>query len=284
MLIAILLAASHLTFHGGKLLTDPRYVDVFWGSYWTTQQGQADAAWLDGFVAAVGTSQGLLSQVVEYSAPGQPLHAGAFESSHLITAVDLGTSIAETTVQRYVQSQLDQGLLPAYDASRVYVIFLPPGVHDPAGVQIGGYHGVSGTTATPFNSVVSTFDPAQNQGRTEAGITLSHEMAEAITDQDLGWFDDALGARGEVGDLCEGTQATIAGYSVQQEWSNELASCAGPRELTQPQGGGCPAGSHRDGDFCAPDTVPGCSSSGAGGLAVLGLAVMALARRSRRLA
>jgi hypothetical protein len=55
-------------------------------------------------------------------------------------------------------------------------------------------------------------------------VTSSHELAEAITDPvpGAGWYDDV---NGEIGDICAWQTETIAGYSVQKEWSNAQGQC-----------------------------------------------------------
>jgi hypothetical protein len=54
--------------------------------------------------------------------------------------------------------------------------------------------------------------------------TSSHELCEAITDPvpGQGWYDDT---NGEIGDICAWKTKTVAGYTVQLEWSNASASC-----------------------------------------------------------
>jgi MYXO-CTERM domain-containing protein len=63
----------------------------------------------------------------------------------------------------------------------------------------------------------------------------SHELIEAITDPDgTGWYDDAVPENdanncGEIGDICAvggaGEGATVAGFFVQNEWSNKNKAC-----------------------------------------------------------
>ena len=54
--------------------------------------------------------------------------------------------------------------------------------------------------------------------------TSSHELCEAITDPRPGesWYDDS---NGEIGDICVGEAAQVAGFTVQKEWSNAKGSC-----------------------------------------------------------
>ena len=54
--------------------------------------------------------------------------------------------------------------------------------------------------------------------------TSSHELCEAITDPvpGAGWYDNH---NGEIGDICAWSFKTVAGYTVQLEWSNAQNAC-----------------------------------------------------------
>jgi hypothetical protein len=99
-------------------------------------------------------------------------------------------------------------------------------------------------------------------------ITLSHEMAETQTDPDgavlsFGWFDNSKLSTGEIGDLCEGTEAPLDGYSIQRLWSNAQNACVSSGPAAS-RGGGCPAGMHAENGYCVPDSPVGCSSAASG--------------------
>jgi hypothetical protein len=55
-------------------------------------------------------------------------------------------------------------------------------------------------------------------------LTSSHELCESITDPvpGQGWYDDA---NGEIGDICAWQAKTVAGFTVQKEWSNKANAC-----------------------------------------------------------
>jgi hypothetical protein len=73
----------------------------------------------------------------------------------------------------------------------------------------------------------------------------SHEMIESVTDPDVGlaqnlaaplaWYDEA---NGEIGDICVGQDATVAGYTVQTEWSNANNACIATAGTSGGGGGG----------------------------------------------
>jgi hypothetical protein len=128
----------------------------------------------------------------------------------------------------------------------------------------------------------------QDIGRRSETITLSHEMAETQTDPDsavlsFGWFDNAKLSTGEIGDLCEGTESQLGGYSVQQLWSNRQNACVA-QGVTASGGGannGCPSDMHDEGGYCVPNSPAGCASAGGGAMALFGLAALAFVGRKR---
>ena len=82
-------------------------------------------------------------------------------------------------------------------------------------------------------------------------VVSSHEVAEAMTDpnigvanqnQDehqLGWYDDQ---NSEIGDMCEGQSATVAGYRVTKLWSNQHNACYVTTGTSTGTGGGTGGG------------------------------------------
>jgi hypothetical protein len=71
----------------------------------------------------------------------------------------------------------------------------------------------------------------------------SHEMVEAVTDAEIGlatdykapmaWYDNGKDGsgneHGEIGDICAGQKDTVAGFTVQKEWSNHDNACISSR-------------------------------------------------------
>src|SRR5205807_193474 len=76
---------------------------------------------------------------------------------------------------------------------------------------------------------------------TQTGTEVTHEQIEAVTDPAVGlatsfgpplaWYDVN---NGEIGDICVGQGDTIAGYTVQREWSNAAGAC-----IASKSSGGC---------------------------------------------
>lgn len=284
-LLSLPAAASSLTYHGGRLLTAPRYINVFWGPYWN---GRSDVPDLNRFMQVFSGSPEYNSALQEYAVPGYPIRPGSFDGGFVIQS-DPGTSVDDPNVRSFLDQQIGSGALPARADDRVYVVLLPPGVNFQFGPGLGspgGYHTVnqfSSTGGLVHYIVVPNADANQT-------FTLSHEMAETVTDPDAldlsrGWYDDSKFVTGpfvgEIGDLCENLNgAYVDGYYVSTLWSNVQNQCV-TSGLAATGTGGCPNGMVDENGICVPDHVPtGCSSAAGGvspALALLGLA--ALARR-----
>lgn len=144
----------------------------------------------------------------------------------------------------------------------LYMVYFPSNVviSDPSGGtscnskyqsqnEFCGYHSgyqtvVGGKTVTvPFGVIPDlSYGGCLNGcgGTTELEnftLTSSHELAEALTDTEItmassigrpmGWYDQY---NGEIGDICanmSGSATTVAGYTVQKEWSQRLGNCIG---------------------------------------------------------
>jgi hypothetical protein len=284
-LLTLPAAAAHLSYHNGRLLTAPRYVNVFWGSYWN---GRSDVGALDRFAAYMAHSPDYDSAMQEYAVPGYPIRPGSFDGGFVI-ASDPGSSVDDPAVRALLDRQINSGALPARTDDRVYIVLIPPGVSfsfGPGGIggEPGGYHTVNQLSST--GGLVHYI--VVPQASAQSTDVVSHEMAETVTDPDAldlsrGWYDDsksALGAFvGEIGDLCESQGAWVGGYWVATLWSNVQNGCV-TRGLAPSPGGGCPAGTTDQGGVCVPDNVPlGCSSGAAPWFAIFGLAVAARFRR-----
>jgi hypothetical protein len=290
----------------------PRYFAVYWGGYWNTAQGAAERAYYDGFLHATAPNLKFASIVFEYSTDDTRLVAGSFGAS-VVDGAEPGSSVGDNACDEIVEKQIDAGRLPKPDASSVYAVFLPPGTQSTMFNGIAGksctdycgYHTAQVVTAgnwilryivmphhdsaCPGCMYAALSDGTQADiGRRSETITLSHEMAETQTDPDgavlsLGWFDNSKLNTGEIGDLCEGTESQLDGYSVQMLWSNQQNACVAQGVQASGGGSGCPAAMHAEGGYCVPNSPAGCSSTGGGGaaaIAVLGLLALALRKKS----
>jgi hypothetical protein len=283
-------SAPHMGYHGGRLLTDARFSVLFWGSYWTTGKGLDEAKYLTAFVQDMASSPAFYSPMFEYSVSDQTIRPGGFSVAATV-ASEPPSSIGDNGIDDFIEQQIDKGLVPPPGRQVIYAVFLPPGVQSTQWAGLAGksctdycgYHTAQLTTrgsglvlryivmphhdaSCPGCVYASMYDgTADDRARRSATITMGHEMAESITDPDamvlsFGWDALAQGGQGEIGDLCEGTEDRIDGYSVQKLWSNQNSMCV----TTSPaSASGCPAGWHAQGSYCTPDQIPGfgCSSA-----------------------
>ena len=286
ILLALLLATPHMTWHGGRVLEQPHFFNIYWGNYWGDHLDQV--SWFDGFTRTVAPSTELASQVTEYSVNGQVLGASVFAGS-VIVRDEPGSLITDSDLENFIQTQIQSHTAPAVDDHIVYSVFLAPGVKIQNEDKAVGYHTRSDWG---FHEIMIHFDNyvLDVASRDVAAVTYSHEMAETITDPDLdGWYDDALGIQGEIGDVCEGHLALAGGYSIQQEWSEADGKCMASRSVPIPPSGGlCPDGLTLQNGTCS-GYIPGwgCSSAASGFPALLGLLALAFfskaaQRRARR--
>jgi hypothetical protein len=222
--------APQLTYRGGPLLTSVQVVSVFWGKAWNVAANKATPAKLNAFFDAILTSS-LIDQLAEYNTAHAMIGHGKRTATATITTPNVKLNVSDGAVQHFVQQQISVKAVPAPTANTLYFVYLPPGVSVTQGggksCQVFcGYH--SDINASIFYAVMpypgchgctgalAAFDALTS--------TSSHELCEAITDPvpGQGWYDDN---HGEIGDICAWKTKTVAGYSVQLEWSNKAGAC-----------------------------------------------------------
>lgn len=275
-----------LTYSNGPLISQVQAVPVFWGSVDSTVQG-----WAQSYIQQLVNSQAW-DALSEYNAGGQKIVRGTSLPAVPITPmVQTSNTVDDNNggIGQELEAQIKAGVLPkptldsTGHTNTIYVIFFAPGITiDGAGgaqscVQFCGYHEswtYSGTgKSTPYAVIpdmstggCSMGCAPQGAGETVAlGITVSHEMSEATTDEgvgenNIGWYDNTC--NGEIGDICapgsgQGNNAgygTLFGQAVQYEWSNENGQC----ELTNPSIG--PQGGCTSNAQCSAPT-PVCDTS-----------------------
>ncbi len=258
----------HLKYYGGRVISNLKVQPVLWSqsTYWTTGTPSVQAQ-LDAFYSAYAPSTAY-SWMSEYGTniPGgtnQALNPGTAAPSVIITPASSNLTIAPTTIVSELQRQLSLGTLATPDGDTLYVVHMPPGSTVTDGVstscqQYCGYHYSTTTTGgvkVPF-AVIPDFSPGSACvlvcGESTAAFdnmtaTVSHEIAEAVTDPDVGtsregscgptWCDpaqaDSASDHAEIGDCCESglrTQGTFKDgngvtHTVQRLWSNSFGAC-----------------------------------------------------------
>jgi MYXO-CTERM domain-containing protein len=252
---------STLHYFGGKVIPHAEVVIVLWGSkvsstvtgnmpsFFQTVTGSAYLDWLgeydtDGVSAYDGKGSS-----------NQHVYRGSYKSSVAITPTSSSTTVQDATIQSELAAKIGSSVLPTPTidseggVDTVYFVFFPAGTtvyDDQGGASCSswcGYHGtfsmtVNNQTASVPYAVIPDMATCSCGGSTtlaEYTITSSHELAEAITDAEVGvtygvgrplaFYDTNYG---EIGDICENTQGytdTIGGYTVQKNWSQRLGKC-----------------------------------------------------------
>jgi len=241
----------HLQYWGGSVLTNVKVVVVLWGSgHYTAQVSRTTAPNVASFFTAV-TASPYVDWLREYNPRNAKIGRGSVAARVVITpaTVNNGSRIDDVTNLRpELLHQIRAGRLPAPDANTLYAIFFPSG----RVITQGGSDSANGFCAyhstvrlSRSRNVRYAVLPATAAGRKcgpapgfgNLGIAASHELAEAITDPDvglatrvgppLGWYDPLYG---EIADICAGNATTLIGadgraYTVQKLWSNRRQAC-----------------------------------------------------------
>ena len=237
-------AGKDPVYHGGPLLTNIHIQPVFWGNAWTQPAQSALPGQLAGFFQFLVTSS-IMDMLAEYNASGQTIVHGSVLPNQLKPNPQGGFpgSIADTAIRTQIDNWVGSSALPsALDA--LYFIFLPPGVTStkifqgtlqtscaPPPNGYCSYHGL-----TPGNNAYAVMPFTTCSGCAQATqletftVFATHEVCEAITDSNGGWWDSTPGGAGnEIGDFCGGSNlsiTTLGGFTVQKIWSNEQNACA----------------------------------------------------------
>jgi hypothetical protein len=224
----------------------------------TFYQGILNSAYVDWFDGEYNTVSPAGTKT------NQHIGRGSFSTRVQITpaASRNGSTITDAQIQAELAAQITAGTLPAptTDAAgnnnTYYAVFFPPGKTINQGgtnsCVAGGFCAYHGTIANANgHEVYYGVHPDMQAGSgcaTGCGTSTvfnnytsvaSHEMTETITDCEVGlatvagpplaWYDNVNGG-GEIGDICNGQQATIVGgdgvtYTIQREYSNAVNDC-----------------------------------------------------------
>ncbi|MCU1282892.1 MAG: hypothetical protein JWM53_6438, partial [bacterium] len=298
-------AACHLNYYGGRVLENVVVYQVNWGSgvnatvaaniggFYSAVTNSAYFDWLSEYntVGLTGFSDGLAGS-------NQGISRGSFGGSFTITPSTAATTITDAQIAAELVAQINAGKLPQPSLSAdgqvnsLYMFEFPFGITIKQGtstscVQFCAYHGTTtlngkslpygvmpdmmnassgcftgcGSNATQFNNVTSVH---------------SHELIEAVTDMEIGltttvkrplaWYSPTNGC-GEIGDICNAQQGSVAGYTVQTEWSNAAGACIVSKASLPPicTGPNTPAGCRvctaADEGFACSGATPHCETT-----------------------
>jgi hypothetical protein len=235
-----------VAYHGGPLLQHVQVETIFYGPAWASdpvlnQQAQD----LNRFLGFLATSS-YMDLLGEYGVGRGQLVRTDVYAGGLPQVVDNVTHI-----QALINYEIGAGRVSPPAGNTLYFVFTPPGVAvSAAGTystrDFGGYHYYFQDYAGALAYYVVVPHPVGNY--TYPGLdqfqqltmVASHELAEAVTDPVFpgggaaatGWYNDAKGYEGEIGDEAAGNYCVLNNYVVQQEWSNWANGPAAPAGAT----------------------------------------------------
>ncbi len=222
---------AQLVYGNGPLLTSVQVFTIFWGTAWQQAPNSSTLPSINSFFDAILTSS-LIDQLAEYSTPTLQIGHGTHIGTITLTTSDPGTSVDDSAIQQMLNDNIaNNSAFPKPTANTLYFVYLPSGVTVTQGgssscTSFCGYHDAINSqifyAVMPYpdcSGCVSSLAPLDALTQTS-----SHELCEAITDPvpGQGWYDQA---NGEIGDICAWKSKQVAGYTVQQEWSNSATSC-----------------------------------------------------------
>ena len=261
-------AGAHLTYFGGPVISSAKVQGVFWGpGTYGSQAGPGGS--MPAFYNAVGGSP-YFDWLKEYNTTvsggtNQTIgHASSLgEATITPSGVNNGSTIDDVNMKAELAAQLNAGHLPAptFDAqgavNTLYALYFPDGKTLTEGGSTGGvaggfcaYHSTLLYQGhdVPY-MVLPAFTPTSGYAHgcgsdptlfNDFTSVSSHELVEAVTDAavglatvfgpPLGWYDGGTG--GEIGDLCNAQQGSIAGFVVQKQFSNAAADCIVSRDFS----------------------------------------------------
>lgn len=291
-------AGAHLTYWGGPVISNVQVIVVLWGTHVVTTSPADGTATLAQFYTDI-TSSRYYDLLTEYTTAGIVGNDGVSTSNQTITHGSFGSAVTitpskcaggsatpcillDSDIQTELTNQITANNLPAPQSvagivNTYYAIYFPPNVSiqlDPktSSCVNGGfcaYHSDTNTGTIPYG-VMPDFSSGgcSQQGACGTGTTFqitttvsSHEMAEAITDAQvgtasvfgppLGWYDHVPPPGtdpGEIADICDPPAApqgtVLAGgnlYSVEFLFSNVQNDCVtGPPFMQMPDSGAAP--------------------------------------------
>jgi hypothetical protein len=263
-----------LSYFGGPVTSNVQVVPVFWNLrvnaliQTNISQFYSDATTSSWFDSLNQYSTGLSGGT------NQEIGRGSSTTGYTITPTKCSASttstclLSDSDVQSELTAQIAAGILPplqkdsAGHVNTVYMVYFPPNISltGPGGFETScvaggfcayhstGFYSITGDPL-PYGAIMDTFAGGCSVGCGSNATALenttdvsSHELAEAVTDTDIGldiqnnyaspaaWADNNNSC-GEIGDICDdgsaGSTITVDGRSwvVQQIWSNAANAC-----------------------------------------------------------
>jgi hypothetical protein len=220
--------SPQLVFHGGPVLASGAAVTpIFWGSSWSTYQGDKVSG-IDGFYAGVGGTA-YAKTTSEYSGSNGPVGTNVSSSKHLVYSAAAPSGAPSTSqvlavVAANISNPVANGYYPVYSDQ--------PRGH--AGYCAWHSWGTIGSTPVQFAFFFNLdgdpgCDPSDTSGLHSEGLAAlgnvsGHELSETLTDPNGNAWYDSSGA--ENADKCAWTfSGTLVSFKnsqwkIQGNWSN----------------------------------------------------------------
>jgi hypothetical protein len=255
-------AGAHLTYFGGRVVSNIQVVQVLWGAGTFAPEVTATGKGSISQLFTQLTTSSYLDWLKEYNANGQTIGRGTFAGQRTITPSNASvTTISDDTIQAEITAQIIAGHLPPPTTdsngndNTYYALYFPHGdsitAFGATSCVYPGFIAYHGTIAASTN-VGEIYYGVHPDEQTGSGCeppastsdsrfqyestAAAHELVETITDPEVGiapvwgpplsWYDQP--DNGEIADLCDPLEGDITGtdgdpYRVQQELSSFFA-------------------------------------------------------------
>jgi hypothetical protein len=240
--------AGDMNYYGGSVFSSSKVVSVIWNS--DVVKNTKDQVPL--FTAALVDST-YVDQMKEYSTKGvhainghkstkQTIHRGTYLGQVQLTPHNKSKQLSDEDVQKEIEQQIKDGVLPPRDPNTLYMIYFPANITITLDGLVscqsfGAYHfATDDAKIDKKNNIFYSVEPECNSGFGFLTFAASHEFAEATTDNvptpgsnpdfPQAW-NDAAGF--EIGDKCggSGTLTAMSGsWTVTQYYLNSKHGCS----------------------------------------------------------
>jgi hypothetical protein len=203
---------------------------IYWGSFWARPDGQALQSQIQNSLNPMLYFSHYLDGIRQY---GVPNHAGVPGSGtvEVNNISDPAEGFSQSNLVDVINNAIDNQGLPDSDTfsnEGLYLVFTPPGIRSDVvenGLPVGGYHSADTNFSFPFDFDTRHFawigDPT-SAGLDRITTTISHEVAEAMTDPNDDGITVNSGGGNEIGDGdAEHFTHFVNGYKVQALWSQQ---------------------------------------------------------------
>jgi len=215
--------------HGGSVVSNASFFAI----YYNSQSAGPLQSGINSFLNNFSGSDPGMKVITQYSKGTNTISATLGNAGSYVDSQPTPSRISDTAIQSYLTGLFNAGTV-AFNTSRIYGVYLPPGTVSTQGhyrscTNYCGYHGsytYNGQTALyavfPYNNCSG----CSLSGKTVLDmmtIVTSHEIREAITDPVNAWWEASSGY--EADDKCawHNLYQQTGGAWVQPEYSNALA-------------------------------------------------------------